>query len=160
MGDRERKNQEQFNEQFAELPKLWKELNTLKLQLQHVKDQEEKKKSDWTYELSWNFAELEEKVDLLAKQVEDLQQADETQNIADLEEKIREELQLVKEKLWTQYFQLKNPQTSYSFVSTEFADEWRKESSDKIPQLAKKASKDKSRFIRKIIAPLMGFASA
>ena len=167
MDDREWKNQEQnqeqfnekYQEQFEKLRVIWEQLNALQSQVEQAKQSQEKKeKSDRT--LEQKLLEAQEKIQNFSQNFESAQ---EVQLIGKKE--IRELENVVKfaeKKLWKRFSKLGNNQTSYSFenaVSTEFADEWRKESSDEIPQLVAKAPNDKSLIVR-AIAPLMDFASA
>ena len=136
MGDMEKKNQEQnqeqFNEQFAELQKLWKELNTLKLQLEQVqKNQEKKEKSDFEQQL----AILQEKFQNYSQKIEAWQELHfmEKQEILELKKEIKE--LLVQKNLWKSKTQLKNPQTS-PFLLNQKVSEGKKKSAEKIVQIA------------------------
>lgn len=132
MDDREWKNQEQnqeqFNEQFAELQKLWKELNTLKLQLEQV---QKKEKSDFEQQL----AILQEKFQNYSQKIEAWQELHfmEKQEILELKKEIKE--LLVQKNLWKSKTHLENSQTS-PFLLEQKVSEGKKKSAEKIVQIA------------------------
>ena len=136
MGDMGKKNQEQnqeqFNEQFAELQKLWKELNTLKLQLEQVqKNQEKKGKSDFEQQL----AIIHEKFQNYYQKIEAWQKLYfmEKQEILELKKEIKE--LLAQKNLWKSKTHLENSQTS-PFLLKQKVSEGKKKSVEKIVQIA------------------------
>ena len=156
MDDREWKNQEQnqeqFNEQFAELQKLWKELNTLKLQLEQV---QKKGKSDFEQQL----AILQEKFQNYSQKIEAWRELHfmEKKEILELKKEIK--ALLVQKNLWKLKTHLENSQTS-PFLLNQKVSEGKKESVEKIVQIADGEDENRiaatmQKWMRKLIPDLM-----